>query len=113
VLPARVSRIYDWTNATRSKVLPVRVSHIYDWTNAARTGSTVLRIMEFENMILHKLILKNFKQYTSEAIEFKENLVGITGRNGAGKSSVFEAILLALYGSFEVDNSRIMRIYMK
>jgi len=49
-------------------------------------------------MILHKLTLKNFKQYTSETIEFKENLVGITGRNGAGKSSVFEAILLALTG---------------
>jgi|GEM_PF-407399 len=55
-------------------------------------------------MILHQLILKNFKQYTDEAIQFKEELVGITGRNGAGKSSVFEAILLALYGSFEVDN---------
>ncbi len=55
-------------------------------------------------MILHNLILKNFKQYTDETIRFKEELVGITGRNGAGKSSVFEAILLALYGSFDVDN---------
>jgi len=55
-------------------------------------------------MTLHKLTLKNFKQYTAETIQFKEELVGITGRNGAGKSSVFEAILLALYGSFEVDN---------
>ncbi len=55
-------------------------------------------------MILHNLTLKNFKQYTEETIQFKEELVGITGRNGAGKSSVFEAILLALYGSFEVDN---------
>lgn len=56
-------------------------------------------------MILHKLRLENFKQYTSETIEFREDLVGITGRNGAGKSSIFEAILLALFGSFNVDNA--------
>ncbi len=58
-------------------------------------------------MILHLLKLKNFKQYVDETIEFRGGLVGIAGRNGAGKSSVFEAILLALYGYFEITNDHI------
>ena len=49
-------------------------------------------------MTLSKLHLENFKKYTSYDIEFSEGLIGIIGKNGSGKSSIFEAILFALYG---------------
>ena len=49
-------------------------------------------------MILRSLTLKNFKQYTDFHLDFKMGLTGVVGKNGAGKSSLFEAILLCLYG---------------
>ncbi len=49
-------------------------------------------------MILTKLHLENFKKYTSYDIEFGDGLVGIIGKNGSGKSTIFEAILFGLYG---------------
>ena len=52
-------------------------------------------------MILSKLHLENFKKYTAYDIEFGEGLVGIIGKNGSGKSTIFEAILFALYGEFK------------
>lgn len=52
-------------------------------------------------MILSSLKLENFKKYKSYNIEFKEGLVGIIGKNGSGKSTIFEAILFALYGELK------------
>ena len=52
-------------------------------------------------MILCKLKLENFKKYQSYSLEFKEGLVGIIGKNGSGKSTIFEAILFALYGQLK------------
>ncbi|MEA1983083.1 MAG: SMC family ATPase, partial [Campylobacterota bacterium] len=52
-------------------------------------------------MILTKLHLENFKKYTTYEIEFGEGLIGIIGKNGSGKSTIFEAILFALYGEFK------------
>ncbi len=52
-------------------------------------------------MILSKLHLENFKKYTTYSIEFSEGLIGIIGKNGSGKSTIFEAILFALYGEFK------------
>lgn len=49
-------------------------------------------------MILSRLHLENFKKYTTKTIEFGEGLIGIIGKNGSGKSTIFEAILFALYG---------------
>jgi exonuclease SbcC len=49
-------------------------------------------------MILSKLRLENFKKYSAKTIEFGEGLIGIIGKNGSGKSTIFEAIFFALYG---------------
>ncbi|PLY05179.1 MAG: SMC family ATPase [Arcobacter sp.] len=52
-------------------------------------------------MTLCKLKLENFKKYVSFEMEFGEGLIGIIGKNGSGKSTIFEAILFALYGEFK------------
>ncbi|MEM9920118.1 MAG: SMC family ATPase [Bacteroidota bacterium] len=54
-------------------------------------------------MILQSLQLEFFKQYSQLNIDFREGLVGIVGRNGAGKSSIFEAVLLCLFGKTTSD----------
>lgn len=57
-------------------------------------------------MILSKLHLENFKKYTAFDIEFGEGLIGIIGKNGSGKSTIFEAILFALYGEPKVRGNK-------
>jgi len=52
-------------------------------------------------MILCKLKLENFKKYTYYTIDFTQGLIGIIGKNGSGKSTIFEAILFALYGELK------------
>ena len=52
-------------------------------------------------MILTSLHLENFKKYVTYDIEFTQGLIGIIGKNGSGKSTIFEAILFALYGEFK------------
>jgi len=49
-------------------------------------------------MILDRLILKNFKRFRNEEIQFKDGITGILGNNGTGKSSFVQAIFFALYG---------------
>jgi len=56
-------------------------------------------------MILKKLQLKNFKQYGKLELDFREGLIGVVGKNGSGKSSVFEAILLSLFGKISLDKN--------
>ena len=57
-------------------------------------------------MILSSLHLENFKKYTAFDIEFGDGLVGIIGKNGSGKSTIFESILLALYGEPKIRGNR-------
>jgi exonuclease SbcC len=49
-------------------------------------------------MLLHRLRLKNFKRFREAEIAFRDGITGIVGNNGAGKSTIVEAILFALYG---------------
>lgn len=50
-------------------------------------------------MHLNRLSLRNFKKYRRAEIEFQDGLTGIVGGNGAGKSTIVEAVAWALYGS--------------
>ncbi|MCK5346527.1 MAG: SMC family ATPase, partial [Candidatus Heimdallarchaeota archaeon] len=50
-------------------------------------------------MILKTLRLRNFRIFSHETIEFPDGLIGVIGLNGVGKSTIFEAIAWALYGS--------------
>lgn len=58
-------------------------------------------------MILNTLRLTNYKQYGHLELEFREGLVGIIGKNGAGKSTIFEAILYCLFGRDESNKNHI------
>ena len=49
-------------------------------------------------MILKSLRLQNFRKFENELIEFPDGVTGIVGLNGAGKSTIFEAIAWVLFG---------------
>jgi len=49
-------------------------------------------------MILTSLQMQNYKKYRDFTLDFAEGLTGIIGRNGSGKSTIFDAITFALYG---------------
>ena len=49
-------------------------------------------------MILKTLRLKNFRKFQDTLIEFPDGVTGIIGLNGAGKSTIFEALAWTLYG---------------
>jgi exonuclease SbcC len=50
-------------------------------------------------MVLKRIKLNNYRRFRSLELEFPENLIGIVGKNGAGKSSLIEAVGWALYGT--------------
>ena len=56
-------------------------------------------------MILKTLALKNFRKFKNATIEFPDGVTGIVGLNGAGKSTIFEAIAWVLYGSVAARTS--------
>lgn len=49
-------------------------------------------------MILKHIHLVNFKKYKKASITLDNAVIGIFGNNGAGKSSLFEAVTWCLYG---------------
>ncbi|MDD2367876.1 MAG: SMC family ATPase [Sulfuricurvum sp.] len=52
-------------------------------------------------MTLESLKLQNFKRYASYEIVFENGLCGILGRNGRGKSTIFDGVFFALYGEYK------------
>jgi len=62
-------------------------------------------------MVLKTLSLFNYKQYSHLELEFREGLVGIIGKNGAGKSTIFEAILYCLFGRDEGNKAHIRSVF--
>jgi len=56
-------------------------------------------------MRLQTLILHNFRRFKNAIIEFPEGVIGVVGLNGAGKSTIFEAIAWALYGTVAARTS--------
>ncbi len=62
--------------------------------------------MRMNTVILNNIELINFKKYAHKSFCFEDGLVGIIGKNGSGKSTVFEAILFALYGELKTKGSK-------
>ncbi|MDG6228897.1 MAG: SMC family ATPase [Candidatus Thermoplasmatota archaeon] len=56
-------------------------------------------------MKLQTLVLHNFRRFKHATIEFPEGVIGVVGLNGAGKSTIFEAIAWVLYGTVAARTS--------
>ena len=56
-------------------------------------------------MIIKNLTLKNFRKFKNATIDFPDGVTGVIGLNGAGKSTIFEAIAWVLYGSVAARTS--------
>ena len=50
-------------------------------------------------MKLHALRLRNFRQHVNTEIVFSSGITGIIGQNGAGKTTILEAVAFALYAT--------------
>jgi len=50
-------------------------------------------------MVIESLRLRNYRRFRTLELDFPENLIGIIGRNGVGKSTIVEAVGWALYGN--------------
>ncbi|MBD3234673.1 MAG: AAA family ATPase [candidate division Zixibacteria bacterium] len=50
-------------------------------------------------MIIRSLQLKNFRRFINCELEFPEGIIGFVGSNGAGKSTIVEAISWVLFGN--------------
>ncbi len=51
--------------------------------------------------------MQNYKKFQDYTLEFAEGLTGIIGRNGSGKSTIFDAITFALYGDVRGEKETI------
>ncbi len=58
-------------------------------------------------MILTSLQMINYKKYENFSLEFSDGLTGILGRNGSGKSTIFSAVIFALYGDTRGEKENI------
>ena len=60
-------------------------------------------------MIINKIILKNFKSHKDSTINLYNGISLIIGSNGAGKSTILEAISYALFKEFNGTISEVIR----
>ena len=50
-------------------------------------------------MIIRNIKLKNYRRFQDLELDLPENLIGIVGNNGSGKTTIVEAIGWCLYGN--------------
>ncbi|AFD00525.1 putative DNA repair ATPase (Rad50-like) [Methanocella conradii HZ254] len=60
-------------------------------------------------MIIERVELKNIKSYKNEVVEFTEGITSISGLNGAGKSTILEAVGFALFDSIPYSQADFVR----
>ena len=58
------------------------------------------------NIRIQSLTLTNFKCFRSKDFKFGEDIVTIRGRNGVGKTTIFDAILFCLFGKNSQDQTK-------
>ena len=56
-------------------------------------------------MRLKRLSLEDFRSFGSGSVDISADVVAIYGRNGSGKTTIFDAIEFALFGSIDRLNS--------
>lgn len=60
-------------------------------------------------MHISRLELENIKSYTKAAFQFERGTTAITGRNGAGKTTIIEAIAWALFDQLDYTKDEFVR----
>ena len=65
--------------------------------------------LEEESMIIERVELKNIKSYKDDVVEFTEGIMSISGLNGAGKSTILEAVGFALFDSIPYNQADFVR----
>lgn len=57
-------------------------------------------------MKFKSLTLKNYRKYQKAEFRFQDGITAIIGKNGTGKSTIFEAILFALFGPIAIRGDK-------
>ena len=58
------------------------------------------------NIRIQSLSLTNFKCFRNKVFDFESDIVTIQGRNGVGKTTIFDAVLFCLFGKNSQDQTK-------